>query len=68
VAVNLELQLESNEVDLSVISQGVPSVTRRSIQSKLILNQDKTVILGGFTVDSNSNSVAKTPGLGDIPI
>jgi type II secretory pathway component GspD/PulD (secretin) len=68
VAVNLELQLESNEVDLSVISQGVPSITRRSIQSKLILTQDKTVILGGFTVDSNNNTVSKTPVLGDIPI
>ena len=43
-------------------------MTRRSIQSKLILNQDKTVILGGFTVDSNNNSVSKTPGLGDIPV
>ena len=68
VAVNLELQLESNEVDLTVISQGVPAVTRRSIQSKLILNQDKTVILGGFTVDSSSSAVSKTPGLGDIPV
>ena len=68
VAVNLEIQLESNEVDLSVISQGIPSIARRSIQSRLILNQDKTVILGGFTVDSISNTVTKTPGLGDIPI
>jgi type II secretory pathway component GspD/PulD (secretin) len=68
VAVNLELQLESNDVDTAVISQGLPAVTRRSIQSKLILNQDKTVILGGFTVDSNSDTVSKTPGLGDIPI
>ncbi len=68
VAVNLELQLESNEVDLSVISQGVPAVTRRSIQSKLILNQDKTVVLGGFTVDSSNYAVSKTPGLGDIPV
>ncbi len=68
VAVNLELQLESNEVDVSVISQDIPAITRRSIQSRLILNQDKTVILGGFTVDSNNNTVSKTPGLGDIPI
>ncbi len=68
VAVNLELQIESNEVDTSVISQDLPSVTRRSIQSKLILSQNQTVILGGFTVDSSNNSVSKTPGLGDIPI
>jgi type II secretory pathway component GspD/PulD (secretin) len=68
VAVNLQLQLESNEVDTAVVSQGVPSVNRRSIQSRLILNQEKTVILGGFTVDSLSNDVSKTPGLGDLPI
>lgn len=68
VAVNLELQLESNDVDTSVISQGVPSVSVRSIQSRIILNMEQTAILGGFTIDSDSRSVSKTPGLGDIPI
>lgn len=68
VAVNLELQLESNDADLSVISQGVPSVTRRSIQSRLILSQEKTVILGGFTVDSIDNATSGTPGLSQIPV
>jgi Flp pilus assembly secretin CpaC len=68
IGVNLNLQLESNEVDTAVISQGIPTVNRRSIQTRLTFNQDKTIILGGFTVDSNSNDVSKTPGLGDIPI
>ncbi|HBR58400.1 MAG TPA: hypothetical protein DEA22_13185 [Blastocatellia bacterium] len=68
IGVNLTIQLESNDVDTSVTSQGVPSVNRRSIQTRMILNQEKTVILGGFTVDSDSRDVTKTPGLGDIPI
>ena len=68
VAVNLELQLESNEVDTAILTQGVPAINRRSIQSRIILSQDKTVILGGFTIDSTNDSVSKTPGLGDIPI
>src|SRR5690606_20137375 len=51
IAVNLTLRLDSNEVDTSVTSQGVPSVSVRSIQSRLILNQEQTAILGGFTVD-----------------
>jgi type II secretory pathway component GspD/PulD (secretin) len=67
-AVNLELQLESNDVDPSVVSQDVPAVSVRSIQSNFILNQEQTAILGGFTVDSDSKTVTKTPGLGDIPI
>lgn len=67
-AVSLTLQLESNDVDTSVVSQGVPSVNRRSIQTKLLLNQELTVVLGGFTVDTISRDVSKTPGLGDIPL
>ncbi|HUF04012.1 MAG TPA: type II and III secretion system protein [Aridibacter sp.] len=67
-AVSLTLQLESNDVDLSVVSQGVPSVNRRSIQTKLLLNEELTIILGGFTVDTISRDVSKTPGLGDIPL
>ena len=68
MAVNLSLQLESNDVDTSVVSQGVPSVNRRSIQTRLLMNEETTVILGGFTVDTNSRDVSKTPGLGDIPL
>ncbi len=67
-AVNLELQLESNDVDTSVSSQGVPAISVRSIQSNIILNQEQTAILGGFTVDSDSKTITKTPFLGDIPI
>ena len=67
-AVNLELQLESNDVDASVLSQGVPAVSVRSIQSNFIINQEQTAILGGFTVDSDNRTVTKTPGLGDIPV
>jgi hypothetical protein len=66
--VNLTIQLESNDVDTSIVSQGVPSVNRRSVQSRMILDQEKTVILGGFTVDTDSSDVSKTPGLGDLPI
>lgn len=68
IAVNLELQIESNEVDATILTQGVPAINRRSIQSRIILSQDKTVILGGFTIDSTNDTVSKTPGLGDIPI
>jgi type II secretory pathway component GspD/PulD (secretin) len=68
MAVNLQLQLQSNEVDTTIISQDLPAINERKINTRIILSQDKTVILGGFTVDSTNDSVSKTPGLGDIPI
>lgn len=69
--VNLELQLESNEVDSTRVSEdkeNVPIISARSIQTRMILNRDQTAILGGFTLDSDNRTVTKTPGLGDIPV
>jgi uncharacterized membrane protein YgcG len=68
MAVTLELRLDANDIDSSVTARGVPAISRRSIQTQLLLGEDRTAILGGFTVDSDSRSVSKTPGLGDIPI
>lgn len=68
VAVTLELRLTANDIDSSVTARGVPAISARSIQTQLLLGEDKTAILGGFTVDSDSRTVRKTPGLGDIPI
>jgi hypothetical protein len=68
IAVTLELTMFANDVDNSVVARGVPAISERSIQTQLLLAEDKTAILGGFTVDQDSRTVQKTPGLGDIPI
>lgn len=68
MAVTLDLRLTANDVDSSVTARGVPAISERSIQTQLLLNEDKTAVLGGFTVDSDSKTVSKTPGLGDIPV
>ena len=68
MAVTLDLRLTANDVDSSISARGVPAISERSIQTQLLLNQDKTAILGGFTVDQDSKTLSKTPGLGDIPI
>jgi hypothetical protein len=68
LAVTLELRLEANDVDSTISARGVPAISTRSVQTQLLLAEDQTAILGGFTVDQDSRSVSKTPGLGDIPI
>jgi hypothetical protein len=68
MAVTLDLRLTANDVDSSISARGVPAISERSIQTQLLLGEDKTAILGGFTVDQDSKTVSKTPGLGDIPI
>jgi hypothetical protein len=68
VAVTLDMRLAANDVDSSVTARGVPAISKRSVQTQLLLGEDKTAILGGFTVDQDSKTISKTPGLGDIPI
>ena len=68
MAVTLDMRLTANDVDSSISARGVPAISERSIQTQLLLGPDKTAILGGFTVDQDSKTVSKTPGLGDIPI
>jgi len=68
VAVTLDMRLAANDVDSSVTVGDIPAIAKRSVQTQLLLGPDKTAILGGFTVDQDSKSVSKTPGLGDIPI
>ena len=68
MAVTLEISLDANDIDSSVTTRGIPAVSRRSIQTQLLLGEDKTAILGGFTVDQDSKAISKTPGLGSIPI
>lgn len=68
MAVTLELRLGANDVDTSVTARDVPAISQRSIQTQLLLGEDKTAILGGFTVDADTRTVSKTPGLGDIPL
>jgi len=66
-AVSLELQIESNDIDQSVSVQGVPAILVRSIQSNIVINQEQTAILGGFSIDQDNKVISKTPGLGDVP-
>jgi type II secretory pathway component GspD/PulD (secretin) len=68
MAVTLELRLTANDIDSSVTARDIPAISARSIQTQLLLDENKTAILGGFTVDSDSRTDRKVPGLGDIPI
>jgi hypothetical protein len=68
IAVTLDLNLQANVIDSSITARGVPAVNSKNIQTQLLLGPDKTAILGGFSIDQDSKSIQKVPGLGNIPI
>jgi type II secretory pathway component GspD/PulD (secretin) len=68
IAVTLDLNLQANVIDSSITARGVPAVNSKNIQTQLLLGPDKTAILGGFSIDQDSKTISKVPGLGDIPL
>lgn len=69
-SVSLNLRLESNTPILSIQTSGdVPAVNRRAIQlDDITLIPGQTFIFGGSNNRTESNTVTRTPGLGELPV
>jgi general secretion pathway protein D len=68
-AVKLEISQEVSAVKPSAnaASQG-PTTTKRSIKTKVLVENGQVLVLGGLISDDLSESAAKVPFLGDIPL
>ncbi len=66
--VRLQIYQESSAVDAATINNVYgPSYTKRSLESNVLVEDGQVVALGGLLSDSYSDSMEKTPLLGDIP-
>ena len=57
----------SNTVEGGSEVEGTPAIFERSLSTEVVARSGETVLLGGLISDNVSNTVAKVPGLGDIP-
>ena len=46
----------------------IPALTTRSIETSAELGSGESMVIGGLLSNSHENSIAKTPGLGDVPV
>lgn len=68
-SVSLEIEQEiSDVVDSSVNSASGITTNKRSIKTKVLVDNQNIVVLGGLLSDDISESVNKVPVLGDIPL
>jgi len=54
--------------DIISVSERGPTTSKRSIESRVLLNDGQTVVLGGLISDKTNDTISKVPILGDIPI
>lgn len=64
----LEVTHEAKELTSGTQSPLGPSWTTRSFETRVVVRDQQTVVLGGLTQDSVSDSATKVPFLGDIPL
>ena len=67
----LDLDVRDDSVGQVVVASGgvnVPSINTREIQTKVLVNDGQTVVLGGILQTTQREDDNKVPYLGDIPV
>jgi len=62
------MQVAIKKDDIKGFTLGVPSLTKRSITTGVMVDSGDTVVIGGVYEFRNRDDVTKVPWIGDIPI
>jgi type IV pilus assembly protein PilQ len=66
--ISLAIKVEKSEPDFSRQVDNIPTITKRSANSELVVNDGETVVLGGILSKSEGESESAVPFLSKIPI
>ncbi|MBB5189562.1 general secretion pathway protein D [Silvimonas terrae] len=68
-SITMQVYQEVSSIDTTVNTNGGGIATKkRTIDSKVLVDNGQTIVLGGLLQDSSSNDMNKVPILGDIPL
>ncbi|MBO0613442.1 type IV pilus secretin PilQ [Thiothrix fructosivorans] len=65
---HISMDLKVNQDTVGSIYSGVPSINTREIQTKVLVENGQTVVLGGVHEERNTSGTSKVPVLGDVPV
>lgn len=67
--VRLEIDQEVSDIKgASNLSQNIPTRTKRSVKSVVLVEDQSTIVIGGLMKERETETVTKIPFLGDIPL
>ena len=64
---NIMMQLKVKQDTVGQIFNGVPSINTNEIQTRVLVGNGETVVLGGILQEDANDAERKTPLLGDLP-
>ena len=65
---HISMDLKVNQDTVGQVFAGVPSINTRQIQTKVLVENGQTVVLGGVHEEENLRDTSKVPVLGDVPV
>ncbi|UJS23694.1 type IV pilus secretin PilQ [Thiothrix winogradskyi] len=65
---HISMDLKVNQDTVGQIYAGVPSINTREVQTKVLVENGQTVVLGGVHEEENLSGTTKVPVLGDVPV
>ena len=60
--------LVNNDTPVEVRGSDEPVITKREIDTKLLVSDGDIVVIGGIKVNTDTSTNSKTPGLGNVPV
>ncbi len=64
----LAIKVENNIPDFSNTVLGIPTILTSEAETRVLVPDGGTTIIGGIFVETDRNAKDKVPGLGDIPV
>lgn len=65
----LDVLVTNNSIDTSIPEiQGIPAIATQSAQTKVLINDGGTVVIGGIIVSNQQTTVQQVPLVGSIPL
>jgi type IV pilus assembly protein PilQ len=67
--VYLDITVENTQIDSGIpLIQGTPALDTQSTQTKVLINDGGTIVIGGVVITNQTTSVDQVPLLGSVPL
>jgi len=61
------MDLKVNQDDRGVVTAGIPSISTNKVETQVLVGNGETIVLGGIFQSETTETITKTPFLGDLP-
>jgi len=64
----LDVTIENTQIDKSISVSGQPGLNTQSTQTKVLINDGGTVVIGGVVINNQNTTIDQVPLLGNMPL